>query len=368
MTRTADPLRIAFIIGTAGMGGAEGQMVTLACALKARGVDVRVLFSSGGGPLTAVLDAGSVPWTVLRHSNFPPTSAGRNIFAGLRLARELRRTRPDIVFAWLSQVIWLALPVAALLTRARRIAAFRGKVDPQDVGWRGRILKLAVSRAHAVTINAPHLEDVALHWGADPESIEFIPNGVNLPKMLADVASQPPTAVVVANFRSYKGHDLLLTALHEVDAKVTVRLLGEGETRLASEALGLDLTGGGRVEFVEYSTDVTAELLQAQFAIHPSRTEGLPNAILEELAAGLPVVATDVGGTSLLVESGVTGILVPPNDPIALAQAITRLATAPNDRVIMAENSRMRAENFSWPLCVAAYEDLFNRLMAPEPR
>lgn len=363
MTRSADPLRITFIIGTAGMGGAEGQMVRLTCDLMARGLDVRVLFSSGGGPLTAVLDAGAVPWTILRRSDFPPTSAGRNIFAGLRLARELRRTRPDIVFAWLSQVIWLALPVAALLTRARRIAAFRGKVDAKDVGWRGSILKLAVSRAHAVTINAPHLEEVASYWGANAESIEFIPNGVHLPTVLADVTAQPPMAVVVANFRSYKGHDVLLTALHQVEAKVTVRLLGEGETRLATEELGLDLNSGARVEFVEHSTDVTAELLQAQFAIHPSRTEGLPNAILEELAAGLPVVATDVGGTSLLVESGVTGMLVPPNDPVALAEAITTMATTPTDRVIMAANSRLRAESFSWPLCVAAYENLFNRLV-----
>lgn len=360
---STDPLRIVFIIGTAGMGGAESQMVRLACALKARGLGVRVLFSSGGGPLTAVLDAGSVPWTVLRRSDFPPTSAGRNIFAGLRLARELRRTRPDIVFAWLSQVIWLALPVAALLTRARRIAAFRGKVDPRDVGWRGRILKLAVSRAHAITINAPHLEGVARNWGADPKTIQFIPNGVDLPTMVADVMSQPPTAVVVANFRNYKGHDLLLAALQQVEAKVTVKLLGEGETRLASEQLGLDLTGGARVQFVEHSTNVTAELLQAQFAIHPSRTEGLPNAILEELAAGLPVVATDVGGTSLLVESGVTGVLVPPNDPVALAEAITTMATAPTERVTMAVNSRLRAESFSWTLCVAAYEDLFNELV-----
>lgn len=368
MTRLGDSVRIVFIIGTAHMGGAESQMVRLACALKARRLDVRVLFSSGGGPLTAVLDAGSVPWVVLRRSDFPPTSTGRNIFAALRLARELRRCHPDIVFAWLAQVIWLALPVAALVTRSRRIAAFRGKVDPEDLGPRGRILKLAVSRAHAVTINARHLEKVARYWGADPKTIEFIPNAVDLPTALADVTRQPPVAVVVSNFRSYKGHDVLMKALALVEPKVTVRLLGEGATRAATEDLSRELNGGARVEFVEHATDVTAELLQAQFAIHPSRTEGLPNAILEELAAGLPVVATDVGGTSLLVESGVTGTLVPPNDPVAMAEAITTMASGTADRARMSASARSRAEAFSWALCVATYEDLFNRLVAQGQR
>lgn len=357
-------MRVVFIIGSGAPGGAEGQLVRLACALKARGLDVRVLFSSAGGPLTTVLDTGAVSWTVLRRSNVRATSAGRNLLLVISLARELRRNQPDIVFAWLSQIIWLALPVAALFTRCRRIAAFRGKVDPEDVGWRGGLLRLAVSRAHAVTINAPHLRDLARFWGAAQERIEFIPNAVDLPTALAEVARQPPTAVVVANFRRYKGHDVLIEALRRIELRITVRLLGEGETRVAIEELSRELNGETRVEFVEHSTDVMAELLQAQFAIHPSRTEGLPNAILEELAAGLPVVATDVGGTSLLVETGVTGVLVPPNDPVALAEAITAMAGVPDDRARMSASARLRAESFSWTFCVAAYQDLFNRLMA----
>jgi L-malate glycosyltransferase len=350
--------RIALVIGTANRGGAEGQLVRLATELQGRGHDVRVLFLAIGGPLTLELDGAGVKWQVCRPVGLP-TSTGRNLVALLRMAYCLARFRPETVYAWLAGVIWCALPIAAIVTRAQRIAAFRGQVVDFHSPLLRRLFRWAVSRADAVTINAPALQEEALQWGARPERIVLLPNGVELPDWRACVDVQPPTAVVVANFRWYKGHEVLIEALTHVSADLKVRLLGDGSARAEIASMADRLGVADKVVFVGHPANVDRELAAAQFGIHPSHTEGLSNAILEELAAGLPVVATDVGGTPLLVQNGVNGFLVPAADAQALAERITEMATSPQLRVEMAAAARAKAEEFSWKCAVDRVEELF---------
>ena len=175
---------------------------------------------------------------------------------------------------------------------------------------------------------------------------------------------QPPRAVVVAHFMAYKGHDCLLDALTMTDVPLQVRLCGNGEER---ERIGQRIAREGlesKVVLVDDPADVASELGLAQFAIHPSTTEGLPNAVLEELAHRLPVVATDVGGTSLLVRDEVNGLLVPSGDAPRLAEAITRMAGDPGLRSRMSVEARAHARSFGWPACADAYVTLFDRLLA----
>jgi glycosyltransferase involved in cell wall biosynthesis len=257
--------------------------------------------------------------------------------------------------------------MARVLTRARCIAGFRGAVNYKKRHWETPFLRIAVRLAHVVTVNSPSLKPLASEWGADDRRLRLLPNGVDLPSTQADVTPTPPTAVVVANYRWYKGHATLIEALGSVKSDVVVRLCGEGDERPGLEdqvsRRGLD----GRVVFVEPPADVAGELERAQFAIHPSHQEGLPNAVLEELSFGLPVVATNVGGTSLLVEDGVTGRLVPPNDHEALASAIDDLAGNATHRKSMAVDARLRAERFGWPECVRRYVALFDELLGVDP-
>lgn len=362
MSRRSRPRRVALVIGSARPGGAEGQLIRLAIELSRRQMDVRVLFTAAGGELTARLDAAGVPWEVLRPATSPPTSTGRNLMMVARLARRLLVWQPDVVYAWLAGAIWLTLPVAAALTRAKRIAAFRGEVFARDLGVFARPFRTAVARAHVVTVNAPSLRDEAIRWGAHPDRITFVPNGVDLPPVRADVRTSPPTAVVVANFRWYKGHDVLIDALALVDQPLTVRLVGEGAEREAIRARARERGVADRLLFVEHPADVPAELRRAQFAIHPSRTEGMPNAVLEELACGLPVVATDVGATRLLIDDGETGFLVPPGDEEQLAKRITELAASAPLRASMAVAARTRAESFDWASCADRHVRIFEHL------
>lgn len=360
MIRSGKPLRVVLVIGSAARGGAEGQLVRLASELQDRGLIIRVLFLTGGGPLVADLDAAGVPWEALRPTLGVRTSTGRNLVMMARLGRRLATSRPDVVFAWLPGAIWMTLPLAALLTRARRIAAVRGMVS-EKAPFRP-VLRHAIKRAHAVTINAPHLRADAEAWGARPHRVIFVPNGVDIPLEPSLVDREPALAIVLANFRCYKGHDVLVEALTQVDPRLYVRLVGEGSELEPTRTRATELGVIDRLQFADYPADVAYELSCAQFAIHPSRTEGLSNAILEELAMGLPVVAAGVGGNGVLVEDGVNGFLVPSGEPRLLAERISQVAASPELRRKMSAAARDRAHDFSWDVCVGTYVQLFATL------
>lgn len=350
--------RILLAIGSARAGGAEGQMVRLGVELKRRGHVVRFVFSEAGGPLTELLDAAGIKWSIARRSDWPSSSTLRRLLGVANLGRILVIARPTVVMAWLPTAIWPSLLLARWLTRARLIAGIRGEIFDDLLGWQRGPLRRAFSWADCVTVNSPHLGEVASRWGVEAERVHFVANGVTMPRALADPAASPPVAVVVANYRWYKGHDILIDALELVTAPVTVRLCGEGdfaETAARARARGVT----NKIEFVPDPADVAFELGTAQFAIHPSTQEGLSNAILEEMAAGLPVIAADVGGNPLLVDE-TTGRLVPVSDPVALAAAIDEMASNSDLRVLLAKGVHARAAEFSWAACATRYEELMS--------
>lgn len=157
--------------------------------------------------------------------------------------------------------------------------------------------------------------------------------------------------VLSGRFRPEKGHDLLLTAMPTILATVpNVRFLflGTGSLKdaVAEQLRQQNLTGA--VRLAGFRSDVAECLAAADIAVQPSRSEGLGTAVLEAGAAGLPVVATAIGGIPDIVVSGQTGLLVPPEDARALAEAIVRLATDAELRHRLGSAARQRvAEHFS---------------------
>ena len=365
-------MKVLLVIGSARRGGAESQLTRLAVELRRRGVDCRVAFVSQGGPLARGLDEGGVPWRAYGYCGVSPSrlvgSAERSSWWGLTrlmaLRRDMWRWKPDVVHAWLPQAV-----VAALLGPGReaRVAAFRGQVLPGVLGPLSDPFVRAVRTADAITVNSPALiQDWAIPWGADPSRIQLIPNGVDVTGPLADASRQPPVAAVVANFLPYKGHAVLIDALALTRSPLTVHLYGAAGSPLVDDLRKRAADRGvlDRVTFREGVPDVRAELPTAQFAVHPSLTEGLSNAILEELAAGLPVVATDVGGNPSLITPGRNGELVPPGDATALAAALDRLAGDPSLRARLAAQARPSVMRYSWQACTDAHLDLYERLSA----
>jgi glycosyltransferase involved in cell wall biosynthesis len=267
---------------------------------------------------------------------------------------------------WLTFATWPTLLLAEFLTSASRIAGIRGEILPTEVRWATGLFRRALRRAHAVVVNSEALVDEATAWGALAGKVRVIPNGVDLPHRVSDPDSDG--AVVLANYRPYKGHADLLRALTLCRSDVRVNLCGFGEAQRQVEELAVALNVRDRVHFVEQPADVPAELALAGFAIHPSHTEGLSNAILEEMAAGLPVVAMAVGGNPMLVQPGTNGYLLDVGDHPALARAIDDLALSPGLRRRLGAGSRERVKQFTWETCADRYQELLSRLEEREDR
>lgn len=361
------PESLVCVIGSARPGGAEGQLMTLAGELRRAGRDVSVVFLYDGGPLTAGLDRDGVPWRVM----CPPRSPSRahrwaGILLGfLRLAKFLRRSQPDIVMAWLSFAIWPALLISELTCRARRVAGIRGELLRQEVRWSGPLLRRALRRAHLVVVNSPTLTKDATDWGAHPDRLHVVPNGLMIPSEVPGAPTGPPEAVVVANFKPLKGHAELIAVAQLLTSEVVFRLVGDGPLRpdflRQAEAAGVS----DRFILVTPPANVMAEISRSAFAVHPSLSEGLSNAILEELALGRAVVAFDVGGNPYLVNDGENGCLVHLPELKAMAAAIDRLAGDADLRGRMGAAARDSAEAFAWDVCRDHYIQLFATLRAP---
>lgn len=351
-------LSICIAIGSAEIGGAERQALRLAIELHQRGHRVHVLLLSSQGPLVEMLRQGGVAWTCfhLKAAN-GPVAIVRGLF---RMAQHLRLSHYDVVHAFLAESILLVFPVLrALSPKTVTVAGVRGSIFRSNNAAR-RIYASQLRRADTVVCNSPHLaNEIVQEYGVTTDRIVIIPNGVDQPARLADVSKNPPRAVVVANLHAYKGHRGLLEALQVCRTSPEVWFIGEGPERNGLEAaVAADPRLLRMVVFLG-SQDAAPFIAECQFAIHPSLSEGLSNAILEELSAGLPVIATNVGGNPYLVENGVNGLIVAPGDPIALACAIDSMFLDSGARDAMSQAALTTARHYSWRNCtrenLAAY-------------
>lgn len=184
------------------------------------------------------------------------------------------------------------------------------------------------------------------------DRISLVPNGVDRHE-LQDAATQPSrpaakTVVAVGRMVRLKGFDVLIRALPQIDADVRLLICGEGPERAALQRLATRLGVRDRVDLPGWVPErEKLGLLQSCLAFaQPSRFEAFGLAALEALAMGAPVIATRVGGLPEVV--GEAGLLVPPNDPLSIAQAVNRLHREPDTRARLARNATQRADHYSW--------------------
>jgi glycosyltransferase involved in cell wall biosynthesis len=141
-------------------------------------------------------------------------------------------------------------------------------------------------------------------------------------------------------------------------------LLGDGELRKDFERQVAELGLGGHFLFLGRRDDVPRILACCDIAVLPSKAEGLPNAVLEYLAVGLPTVATRVGGNAEIIQDGKTGLLVPPEDSSALAEAILRLLRDPGFAAILGKDGREYvAAEFSFQKMIEKTDQLYTELL-----
>jgi glycosyltransferase involved in cell wall biosynthesis len=210
------------------------------------------------------------------------------------------------------------------------------------------------------------------HIGLPPEKLGVIYNGVQVPETSASPREAraklglPLDGQVIGTVsRLYlvKGIDFLIRALAQMD-DAALAIVGDGPERAALETLADTLGVAGRIHWTGHRRDVPTLLPAFDLYVQPSLHEGMSNTILEAMAAGLPVVATAVGGTPEVVDDGVTGLLVPPRDPDALAGVIVRLLRDLDLRRKMGRAGQERVRrHFSLEQMVRQTQALYERLL-----
>jgi glycosyltransferase involved in cell wall biosynthesis len=197
----------------------------------------------------------------------------------------------------------------------------------------------------------------------------IIHNGIDTPALLPEpLPYEAPRLLCLGRLAIQKGFDLALTALASIaDRFPLVRLViaGDGQERPALERQVIEFGLKDRVKFLGWVSpdEVPALLNTATMVLMPSRWEGLPSVVLQASMMARPVVATPVGGLSEVVAHQQTGLLVPPEDPVRLAEAITFLLARPAVATQMGQAARHRMQGaFTWERCVDAYDTLYRKL------
>lgn len=297
----------------------------------------------------------------------------RNLKAGLALRRLVRRERVDILNTHSSLDSWVGMLALRglrkpLLVRTRHLST------PVKSSWPTRWLYQAP--AAIITTSEGIRELLQQRVGADPARVFSIPTGVSLQDFRPRPADSslrarlqiPPNSFVwgmVSVLRSWKGHLYALETLKElVDAGVQTHLLvvGEGPYRSLIEPRVKELGLADQVRLVGYQEEVAPWLALMEVVVMASYAhEGVPQAALQALALGKPVVGTRVGGIPEVVIPGETGLLVPPKDPHALARAVRELMEQPALRRKMGQQGReMVVEKYSLEQMAAAVERVYD--------
>ena len=256
-----------------------------------------------------------------------------------------------------------ALPAAALAGTSVRLGS-RRELNPDKSPAQISLQRQAYRFAHAVVANSRAASDILQREGVPATRIEVIPNGLDVQRFAARASYGSITTVLtVANLRMEKAHDVLLQAaatLLKAHPQLRFQIAGDGPRLPSLRRLAAALGIAERVTFLGHREDVPALLAHADVFVLPSRSEAFPNGAIEARAAGLPVVASAVGGLLDLVDPGRTGLLVPPDDPRALADALDGLVRAPARAAALGGAARDEVvRRYSFDRMVRSFEDLY---------
>ena len=365
--------RIAYVIGELDKGGAEYQLHELLRHLDRRVFEPTVLVLASGGYWTEPIRALGV--TV---HEFPRRQSA-DVSRLVRLRAALRALAPDV----LHTIMWSANSYGRLAALGLGIpvviAAERNVIRrPRWQVWIERALDRVTDRylVNCAAITA----ELHQRGGLAAAKINVVHNGIDLgvlPSFEPDrekarrAAGFDPSRRLVAQIgrlTEQKDYPTFLAAARIVAARfsdVDFLVVGTGERRADLERLAADLGIASRVRFTGLRHDVPALLGGVDVLALTSRYEGLPNVVLEAMAAGAVAVATDVGGCRDVIVDGETGLLVPPRNPDATAAALGRVLADPEWRTRLAVAARRRVEDeFSVQIMAARTADAYRRLLA----
>jgi glycosyltransferase involved in cell wall biosynthesis len=369
--------KVFYLLDSLDLGGTETQAVELALRLPESGYEVTLGCLRARGPLLERLQGSQVAVREFHPEGGIDSPAG--FYQLLRLSWFLRRAKFDIVH---THDLWsnlLGVPAARLagvraIVSSRRDLANFDWYQSKRRGWLRRIQNLG----GAVLVNATPIRDALIaEDGFKPGKLRVIHNGVDIEKFhrsgderdqLFPGVGRGKVIVLVGNMHSdVKGHPWLIASapavVHDYPSARFV-LAGDGEQRPRFEQQVAKLGLEQNFLFLGRRTDIPKILACCDIAVLPSRAEGLPNAVLEYMAAGLPTIASQVGGNAELIEDGVTGLLVPSEDSAALSQALLSVLRDPELARRMAQSGQQfTIRNFSFERLVREVDELYSELL-----
>ena len=346
-------------------------MVELVRRLDRARYDVHVACFRAEGPW---LDDARVAATSFAEFPLGSLRSRQAAAAAARLGRWFRARAVQVVQACDLYANIVCLPAAALARVPVRIGSRRGIVSPRPVAGLLPLQRAGYAFAHRVVANSAAGAARLREEYVPSRKIVVIPNGIDLPAVQARVARMDaPVITTVANLRQGKGHDVLLEAAGTVlrrFPRARFQLVGDGPMRPALQQQAAALGLGGRVEFLGHRDDV-ADLLRTSDAFaFPSLMEAFPNAVMEAMSVGLPVVATNVGGIPELIADRRNGVLVAPGDSAAFAYGVLELLEHPEAALALGRAARDTiAACYSFERMAHAFAALYENLLhARRPR
>jgi glycosyltransferase involved in cell wall biosynthesis len=362
---------ITFFTSCLGGGGAEKHLVRVANHLDRAQFRVSVLVARSGGAYEPEL-ASDV--------DFSSLGVNRMMAAIPRLPRRVADLKPDIVCSVLDHASCALLMATRAMRKAPPVVV-SVQIPPtietaRNPAVRKRLLLAAIPRlynraAALIALSEGVKSDLMCLRPAIRRAITVIPNAAtdsSMEKLASgSPASEPPATsgpilIACGRLTRQKGYPVLLEALALVRQRIPAQLwiVGEGELWSELEAQAAKLGLSEAVWFAGFQRNPYVLMRRADLFVLSSLWEGFGNVIVEAMAVGVPVIATDCPyGPSEIIAHGLNGLLVPPNDPTALAEAVVGLLATPDARGRLVTSGRNRAEDFRAERIAAEYGRVF---------
>jgi len=327
-------VRVLFVVRSLHVGGMEQMVIALAASLPPLNYQVRFCTIEDAGQLAGELANTNIELDAL---NKPP---GLHLGYVLKLRKLIDGWQPDIIHTHNDTGhFYAALANVGLRNRPKLVHTKHGRGDPDD---RKSVIRncLASRLSDAVIAVSNDVAKVCRDVENVPQrKIRTIINGIDLQPYLTMEPRRPTSDQVVfghvGRLSQVKNQTLLIKAfkkVHDQLPKSKLLIAGDGPMRAKLEATAKELGVASSVTFFGYRADIANVLNECDAFVLSSVSEGTPLVVIEAMASGRPVIATDVGGLSDMFEDGASGLLVPTEDDQKLSQAMLDLAQDPGRR------------------------------------
>lgn len=352
---------VVHVVAGGGLYGIERMLMNLLPELQERH-DIELVCLIG--PAGEDSDLGHACSRDVRVVHFVPMSSRLDVRGILRLRETLRQANPYIVHTHGYKATILA-GALGLWNGTPTITTYHGEAfQAVGVSVYMRVETPILRRLPAIAAVSVPIRDELVRRGVARERIHFVPNGVRDPKRLSATSPPPaPVILIVGRLSPEKNIDVALRAVNQARAELPdlkLIIAGEGPERGRLCSLIAQLGLSEVVELLGYVHDVDVLMSRASCFLLPSQTEGMPLALLEAMACGLPIIASAVGAIPEVARRGSEAVLVSPGDPGALAQAIKRVLTDRGLAEALGRNARHRfAEHYTATVMADRYMALY---------